>query len=256
MMVAASRRPRTPHGNPSHELPEFIIIQLMVDTQAALDAARSYLRTHPEELSRAVRGAMGLRFGVPLVALRWIAKQAEKEDKLEDIRIDAVPPGLKLGAHVDAMGAPLRVSATIYIDRIVFSDEELTLALRVENIDLKVTGPSKSPLGALIQSGALDLSNPGTLLAYMPERPPIIAEANGNRLVLDLMRDPKIGKNPLARRAVAVLTSFVTLHRVGTESKHLDVAFRALPTGMRGAFQSVRRNVVLPAMGRLLPRGR
>ncbi|MBK7151558.1 MAG: hypothetical protein IPH72_07320 [Sandaracinaceae bacterium] len=154
------------------------------------------------------------------------------------------------------MQTPIRASATLYIDKVIFSDEELTVALRVENISLKVTGPSKSPVGALIQSGALDLSNPGTLLAYMPERPPIIAEANGNRLVLDLMRDPKLGKNPLVRRAVAILTSFVTLHSVETDPGHVDVAFRALPTGIRGAVTSVRRNLVLPAFGRLLPRGR
>jgi hypothetical protein len=228
----------------------------MVDTQAALDAARTYLRAHPEELGRAVKSALGLRVGVPLVALRWLVKQAEKEGKIEDIKLDPVPPGLQFGASVDLMQTPIRASATLYIDKVIFSDEELTVSLRVENISLKVTGPSKSPVGALIQSGALDLSNPGTLLAYMPERPPIIAEANGNRLVLDLMRDPKLGKNPLVRRGVAILTSFVTLHSVETDPGHVDVAFRALPTGIRGAVTSVRRNLVLPAFGRLLPRGR
>jgi hypothetical protein len=70
------------------------------------------------------------------------------------------------------------------------------------------------------------------------------------------MRDPKLGKNPLVRRAVAILTSFVTLHSVETDPGHVDVSFRALPTGIRGAVTSVRRNLVLPAFGRLLPRGR
>jgi hypothetical protein len=108
----------------------------------------------------------------------------------------------------------------------------------------------------LIKSGALDLSNPGTLVNFMPGRSPVLAEANGNRIVLDLMRDPKIGKNPLVRRAVSLLTSFVTLHGVETDQKHVDIAFRALPTGFGGAIRSVRQNIVLPSMSRLLPRAR
>ena len=95
----------------------------------------------------------------------------------------------------------------------------------------------------------------------MPEnlvqlRQTVLAEANGNRIVLDLMRDPKIGKNPLVRRAVSLLTSFVTLHGVETDQKHVDIAFRALPTGFGGAFRSVRQNIVLPSMSRILPRAR
>ena len=85
---------------------------------------------------------------------------------------------------------------------------------------------------------------------------PMNAYEDGNRIVLDLMRDPNIGKNPLVRRAVSLLTSFVTLHGVETDQKHVDIAFRALPTGLGGAVRSVRNNVVLPSMSRLLPRAR
>ena len=38
--------------------------------------------------------------------------------------------------------------------------------------------------------------------------------------------------------------------------KHVDIAFRALPTGFGGAVRSVRNNLVLPSMGRFLPRAR
>jgi cobalamin synthase len=90
----------------------------------------------------------------------------------------------------------------------------------------------------------------------MPNRSPVLAEANGNRIVLDLMRDPNVGKNALVRRAVSLLTSFVTLHGVETDKKHVDIAFRALPSGLGGAVKSLRNNVVLPSMSRLLPRAR
>jgi hypothetical protein len=211
---------------------------------------------HPEELGRAVRSALGLRFGVPLAALRWLGQQAERAGKVEDFHIDSVPPGLRLAGNVDMMDTPIRAGAVIYVERVVFNDEELTVALRLEDVSLKLNGDSDSPIAALIKSGALDLSNPGTLVNFMPGRSPILAEANGDRIVLDLMRDPKIGKNPLVRRAVSLLTSFVTLHGVETDPKHLDIAFRALPTGLGGAVRSVRQNILLPSMSRFLPRAR
>ena len=228
----------------------------MPTPQETVDAVRSYLRMHPEELGRAVRSALGLRFGVPLAALRWLGQQAERSGKVDDFHIDSVPPGLRLSGNVDAMNTPIRASAIIFVERVVFNDEELTVAIRLEEVMLKLNGESDSPVAALIKSGALDLSNPGTLLNFMPGRSPILAEANGNRIVLDLMRDAKVGKNPLVRRAVSLLTSFVTLHGVETDTKHLDIAFRALPTGLGGAAQSLRKNIVLPSMSRLLPRAR
>jgi len=228
----------------------------MPTPQQTVDAVRSYLRAHPEELGRAVRSALGLRFGVPLAALRWLCQQAERAGKVEDFQIDSVPPGIRLSGNVDLMNTPLRAGAIIFVERVVFNDEELTVALRLEEVVLKLNGESESPVAALIKSGALDLSNPGTLVNFMPGRSPVLAEANGNRVVLDLMRDPKIGNNPLVRRAVSLLTSFVTLHGVETDTKHLDIAFRALPTGLGGAAQSLRKNIVLPSMSRLLPRSR
>jgi hypothetical protein len=228
----------------------------MPTPQETVDAVRTYLRSHPEEIGRAVRSALGLRFGVPVAALKWLGKQAERTGKVEDFEIESVPPGLRLGANVDLMNTPIRAGAIIFVERVVFNDEELTVALRLEDVKLKLNGESDSPIAALIKSGALDLSNPGTLVNFMPNRSPVLAEANGNRIVLDLLRDPNIGKNPLVRRAVSLLTSFVTLHGVETDTKHVDIAFRALPTGLGGAVRSVRTNVVLPGMGRLLPRTR
>jgi len=228
----------------------------MPTPQETVDALRSFLLTHPEELGRAVRSALGLRFGVPLAALRWLGMQAERSGKVEDFQIDSVPPGIRLSGNLDLMNTPIRAGAIIFVERVVFNDEELTVALRLEDVKLKLNGESDSPIAALIKSGALDLSNPGTLVNFMPGRSPVLAEANGNRIVLDLMRDPKIGKNPLVRRAVSLLTSFVTLHGVETDSKHVDIAFRALPTGLGGAVRSVRQNVLLPGMSRFLPRAR
>ena len=83
----------------------------MPTPQQTVDALRTYLRTHPEEIGRAVRSALGLRFGVPLAALRWLGQQAERSGKVEDLQIDSIPPGLRLGGNVDLMNTPIHVIA-------------------------------------------------------------------------------------------------------------------------------------------------
>lgn len=221
---------------------------------SAVEAARGYLRDNPSEITRAIRNAFGLRLGVPLAALRWFGKQAEKAGKVEDLKIDAVPPGIRVSASIDLMHTPIRAGAIIYIDRIVFDDDEMTVALRLEEVLLKLNGDAQTPVAALIKSGALDLSNPGSLVGFMPNRNPIIAEAKDNRIVLDLMRDPRVGQNPMVRSLVAVLTSVVTLRDIESDDRHLEIGFRALPAGIRGAARNLRRHVIMPSIGKLLPR--
>ena len=211
------------------------------------------MRRHPQEVGRALRSAFGLRFGVPIAAIRYLGEQLERQGKVEDLKIDAVPPGIRFAANVDLMDTPIRASAVIYIERIRLSDELMEFTIRLEEVSLKLNGDSQTSVAALIKSGALDLSKPGNLAAHLPDLPPVLAEARDNRLVIDLMRDPKLARNPLVRQAVGLITSFVTVHTIETDSEHLDVGFRALPRGVFGAADAVRRHVVLPTLGRLLP---
>ena len=97
----------------------------MPDKKAIIEAAGSYLRQHPQEVLRAGRNAVTLRVGLPLDALRWLASQATGKKAPKDVQIEAVPPGIRVAASVDAMGTPVRASATIFIDRVRLSDEEL-----------------------------------------------------------------------------------------------------------------------------------
>jgi len=111
----------------------------------------------------------------------------------------------------------------------------------------------------LIKSGALDLSRPGNLVKHMPDLPPVLVEATGNRIILDLMRHPKIGGSSQVRNAVSLATSILTIHGVETDDSHLDVSFRALPEGVFHAAREVRRHLVVPGIRRarlLLPRAR
>ena len=73
----------------------------MADRKAMFEAAGAYLKQHPEELVRAARNLIALRLGVPLDALRWLIGQARGKRVPKNVEIDAVPPGIRLGATLE-----------------------------------------------------------------------------------------------------------------------------------------------------------
>lgn len=217
----------------------------------AAEAASRYLRRHPGELPRAIRSALGLRFGVPLDLFRWLAEQAERQGKVDDVRIEARPPGLGVSATVDLMRTPVRASAAIYIERVRLSRSELRIELRLEDVALELAGDSDSPVAMLIKSAALDVSKPGNLVRHLPNLPAFIVEAKDRRIVLDLMKHPKVVNNAATRQAIALVTSLITVHGVEIDEGHLDVSLRAVPEGVLGAARSIRENVVSPGLRRV-----
>ena len=89
-----------------------------------LNAAVDYVRRNPDELVKAAVNAAGLRFGVPIAALRYLTSQAKLPKKApKDIDIGSAPPALRISLSVDAMGTPVRASAAIKIDEIDFSPD-------------------------------------------------------------------------------------------------------------------------------------
>src|SRR5690606_21171864 len=52
------------------------ILARMISAKTVLGAAGAYLKDNPEELLRAAKNAVALRFGVPIPALRWLAGRA------------------------------------------------------------------------------------------------------------------------------------------------------------------------------------
>lgn len=216
----------------------------------ALSAAGGYLRRNPGEISRLVRNLLGLRAGVPVDALRWLMEQAAKGGKIEDPVITEVPPGLRVTANVDLMKTPVRASAVVYIDRVKIDAEQIRLDVRLEEIWMEVIGESSSPVAALLRSGALDLSKPGELAKYM-DLPPVIVDARDNKVSLDLMREKKIGENPLVRQALSILTPLLTMHGIESDDDHLNIVFRALPQGVGSAALAVRTHLFQPGVRRV-----
>jgi hypothetical protein len=156
------------------------------------------------------------------------------------VEIDPSPPGLRVAATLELMGTTVRAATIVFIERIRLSAEELRLEVRLEDTNMRVLGDAESPVAALIKSGALDLSKSGNLAAHMPGLGKLLGESTGNRLVIDLMRHPKLGKNRAVRKLVGLVSSVVTVHGVESDEGHLDVVLRAFPRGIGGAARAVR----------------
>jgi hypothetical protein len=211
------------------------------NAQILLKTAGSYLKEHPEEILRAVRGAVGLRFGVPIDALRWLVRELGGGKRApKDVVIESAPPGIRIAATVDAMGTTLRASLVMTVEELGVTTDQIRIAARISEMSLKVLSEGESPLSGLIKSGALDLSKPGNLVAFMPKRPAALIDAKDDRIVVDLMKVEKIASNPRLRRALAVVTPVVGVKAIKTKDDHLDVYFRADLGGVPAAWAAVQ----------------
>jgi hypothetical protein len=204
-----------------------------------LQPVLDYLVEHPDELVRIAKKAVALEFGVPLSALRWAVSKAAGDKAPADLTLEAVPPGVRIGATVALMGARLRASALVNIETIRIDRDELRLEVRVSEVSLTLLNSSSSPLAALIQSGALDLTKIGNLVAVMPRRPAFLVEAKDDRIVLDLKRHPAFSGQRV-ERILGLVTPLVTVTGVATDLEHLDVKFGVLNQGLGVAVSAWR----------------
>ena len=223
------------------------MIRSMVEPKRAVESVVRYLTAHPDEIGRFIRNGLGMRLGVPLAAFRWILSELTRDAGL-DAELEVDPPGIRFGATVDRMQTRMRISAALFVHDVEIDDRQIRIDLRIENLKIDVLSAKKTQLSALIKSGALDLSRPGALVDELPNLPPVIVLAKGNRIGLDLMRSERFGE-PRLREIVGLLSSLVTVKEVRTEkSDHVDVGFRALPRGPRSAGRAVRNVVVEPGI--------
>jgi hypothetical protein len=214
----------------------------MPDARALLNAAVDYLRRNPDELVKAAVNATGLRFGVPLAALRWLSSRAKLPRRApRDIDIGSAPPAIRVALSLEAMGTPVRASGAIRVDEIDFSPEAMRIGLRLSEVKLALLGDSDTAVATLIKSGALDLSKPGNLLKFMAKKPAAIVEADGDRVVIDLLRFPGVAENLAFRRALAIVTPVVSVRAIETDRDHIYVALRASPRGLPRAIAALRR---------------
>lgn len=212
-----------------------------INPKVLLKTAGNYLKEHPDEILRAVRSAVGLRIGIPMDALRYLAREFVTGSKApKDVVLEASPPGLRLSATVDAMGTPVRASLILYVEQIEITTSILKLVVRIHDLTLDVLGDGNSPLAGLLKSGALDLSKPGNLVAFMPKRPAALVDAKDDKLTVDLMKVPKIAEDARLNKALRVVTPVLGVAGISTEDDHLDIQLKADLGGVPAAVAAAR----------------
>src|SRR5580704_14476831 len=123
----------------------------MLDARQLASAAIDYIRRNPDELVKAAINAAGLRFGLPLAALRYVSTQARLPRKApKDIDIGSAPPAIRISLTVDAMGTPVRASAAIKVDEIDLSPGRMRVGLKLADVKLALVGESDAPIAMLI----------------------------------------------------------------------------------------------------------
>jgi hypothetical protein len=216
----------------------------MLDARALINATIDYVRRNPDEIVKAAVNAAGLRVGVPIAALRWLSSRAPVSRKApRDIDIGSAPPAIRISLSVDAMGTPVRATAAIRVDEIDISPQAVRVGLRLSDVKLALLGDSSTPVATLIKSGALDLSKPGNLVKFLPKRPAAVVEADGDRIVIDLMRVPAIANNGALRKALAIFTPIVNVRAVETDRDHVYVALRASPRGLPKMLAAIKDEI-------------
>ncbi len=209
--------------------------------RAALRSAGRFVTRHPGSIFRMARHALGLRVAVPLDALRWfIANTPPSKRAPTDILISARPPAIHVGATVDLMGTTVRASASIRVSELRIHANELRVTLRLADVQMRVLGESSTPVAGLLRSGALDLSKPGNLVNFMPKKPEALVEAKDDRLVIDLMKVPKLSSNERLRAVLSTLTPVVNVSALKTEGDFLILALKANPLGFPQAINAAR----------------
>jgi hypothetical protein len=120
------------------------------------------------------------------------------------------------------------------------SEDSVRVGVRLRDVKLDLAQDSDSPVATLIKSGALDLSKPGNLVKFVPKKPPAIVEAEGDRIVLDLMKVPKLGNDERIRKILGIIAPVLGIRSIETDRDHLYVKLRATPMGLLEAVNKIR----------------
>ena len=210
----------------------------------------SYLASNPTYLLRSAVNAARMRLGIPLDGVKWLLGKAARGKLPPDLQLEAVPPGLRISATANVMGAAMFVSGLLTVEQVVLGVDSLRVSLRVRELAIKP--PPESPIASML--GMMDLTKPGDLLGFMPMKPAMIVSAHGDLFVLDLLTLPKLAKNPLARRIVAAMSEvlsvkepthatvlrLLSVKELGTEGDLLVLGLGASPLGFMAAIGHLR----------------
>jgi hypothetical protein len=199
--------------------------------------ALGFLRSNPWFLLQSARNAARLELSIPLEILRWGIDRRPRGRGPERIEISGVDSSLHVELTVDLYGTKIDVSSNIAVEAIENESDSLRLALRVH--DLAIDAPPDTPAAQMV--AAMDLSQPGNLVAMMPQKHADLIAASGDRIVIDLLKLPALARNRALRRLLGAV-SFIGIRGVRTENDLLVIGFSVSPTAIPAALMRARES--------------
>jgi hypothetical protein len=197
--------------------------------------------------------ALGGRISIPLRLIR--ARVAQLSEKVA-LEIEADSPGLRIRGEAHALGAPIDFAARIDADGVHVQGEHRTIRIRLSDVELSTSEDAPGPLADAIRNGMIDTDNPATLIGNMVTLPDMVLEAQGQEVVLDLMKVPAIQNDEMLRAAFAAATSYLCVTGIQITNDSIELKLGVLPGGPREAALSTARAALTPVVRFLWPEGR
>lgn len=210
-------------------------------------------RLDPAQALRLAMQAFGGRISIPLSLVQ--SRLAELSEKVA-LEIEPVSPGLRVQGEAHALGAPISFAARIDADGVHIEGERRTIRIRLSEVELSTREDAPGPLADAIRNGMIDTNNPATLIGNMISLPDMIVEAQGQDVVVDLMRVPAIQRDEMLRAAVAAATSYLCVTGIRVSDDAIELQVGLFPGGAREAALSTARAALTPAVRFLWPEGR
>jgi len=206
----------------------------------------------PAHVLRLAAEALVGRLSIPLSLLReWAARMSGKAE----ISLEPASPGLRVRGEAHALGAPISFSARIDADGVRVEGEERTVRLTLSEVEVSTPDDAPGPLADAIRGGMIDTRNPATLVGNMMSLPDFIVKADGQTVVIDLMRIPALAKDQRVRMAFATATSYLCIKNIHVSEGSVDLRLALLPGGPKEAVLSTARAAIMPAVRYLWPAG-
>jgi hypothetical protein len=75
---------------------------------------------------------------------------------------------------------------------------------------------------------------------FIPRRPAAVVEADGDRVVVDLLKLPKLANDARIRRILGILSPVLGIRAIETDRDHLYIKLHATPAGLPEALGKLR----------------
>ncbi len=194
--------------------------------------------------------ALAGRISIPLSTIR--SRLGPMFEKVS-LKIEAVSPGLRLQGEAQALGAPIHFAARIDAEGVRVAGEQRTVRVRLSEVTLSTTDEAPGPLADAIRNGMIDTKHPATLIGNMVSLPDMVVAAEGQDVVIDLLKAPAIEHDEIRKAALAAATSYLGVTGIRASDDAIELQLGLLPGGVKEAALSTARAALSPAVRFLWP---